>query len=75
MIKWRTNIAGQETVGIGLTVENVAKLRRGYPVIVKGHEIGLDFDILIHYGLNEQTMLKDLQEAGMVTEQTTIHKT
>jgi hypothetical protein len=74
MIKWRGSIKGKETIGFGLSAGNVARLRKGYPIFIHGKDMGLGFDIMIHYGLNEETMYREIKDGGFITEDTVIHK-
>lgn len=74
MIKWRGNISGKEIIGIGLSSMNVVRLKRGYPIVVNGEEIGLPFSIIIHFGHSEKSMFEEVKKSGFVTDETTIHR-
>jgi hypothetical protein len=77
MIKFRaTSANGRELVGFGLTEKNVEQLKKGNPVFVMGVEMGLQFDVTIFYGKDEQTIAADMRKAGMIDpEKTVIHDT
>ena len=57
MIKFTSN----NLIGLGLTSENIKRLKQGQPIAIKGTEIGKSHDILIFYGKNESDLLKDAE--------------
>jgi hypothetical protein len=73
MIKWTGVIKGREVVGLGLEHENVGRLQQGLPIYVMGAELGLPFDILIHYGEDAKALAKDIKEG--IGPHTVIHDT
>ena len=48
-------------VGLGLSFENLDRLRRGKPIKVKGHSIGINHDIYIFAGADNDVMAKQLK--------------
>ena len=48
-------------IGLGLTSENIKKLQKGEPMLIKGSEIGKSDDIVIFYGDNERDLIKFLE--------------
>lgn len=68
MIKFTSN----KLIGLGLTSENIKRLKQGQPILVKGSEIGKNHDILILYGKNESDLLKTLQAEYIIDKKTKI---
>lgn len=50
----------QQTVGIGITAENVERLKAGQPIHLNGANIGINLDILILYGETYEALQRDL---------------
>lgn len=48
-------------IGIGLSDENVERLKKQQPMYINGSEIGCEQDILIMYGKTEQSMYNELK--------------
>ena len=64
MIKWTgTDEQGREVVGLGLEERNLQLLRAGRPIHVKGAQIGIPFDIFIHYAKSKHELTRDLIDA------------
>ena len=59
-------------IGLGLTSENIRRLKKGDPIIVKGSTIGKNDDILIFYGKHESDLLKTLKSEYIVDKKTKI---
>ena len=66
MIKYKGLRNGRPFVGVAISAGNVQRLTEGKPIVVKGAEIGIDFDILIHYGETEAAILKELSDLGVL---------
>lgn len=70
MIRFVGDLDGgnRKLIGLGLSEENIKRLRKGEPILVRGDEIGFsDMDITIFYGETEEVMYQDLKKAGLVT--------
>ena len=51
MIKARyTSETGEETILLGIDAENVKRLKDQKPILVRGAELDIDYDIWIVYG-------------------------
>ena len=74
MIKF---LAGKDTkrqvIGLGLSEENVVRLRQGRPIHVDLLELGLPWqaEVLIFYGVTEQALREEL--AGLIGPETEVH--
>jgi len=77
MIKFTARAAnGRQIAGFGITEKNVEQLKKGYPIMIWGHDIGVPFDIMIYYGETEQILADQLRDAGMIDpNKTVIHDT
>ena len=66
---------GTVLIGLGITKENVERMKNGEPIYVTGDSIHLPFkaDVLVTYG----ETLKDLQEmlSPFITKDTVVHPT
>jgi hypothetical protein len=60
MIKVKLSGGGQPVVLLGLEAENVKRLKEGKPILIKGAEIQIPFDILIVYGSTVEVITKEL---------------
>lgn len=49
---------------LGLSDENIRRLRDGQPIHVLLSELGLDVHVAIFYGETEEQMARDLEAAG-----------
>ena len=68
MLKFRTTLGadGTSLVGLGLSEENIQRLKEGQPILIHGEEIGLpEIKIAIMYGKTEQTLYEDLKKSGV----------
>lgn len=63
---------GRQTVFLGLAFENLNRIREGEPVLVRGAEIGLDVDIVIGAGRDEEAIMADLRAAGLELPEPTV---
>ena len=65
---------GRKLLGLGLSHENLARLKDGMPIRFKGEPVGIPlYDILIFAGKTEESMAKELDPA--ITAQTVIKDT
>lgn len=64
MIKFKANEKGNKKVviGLGITQENVNKLKQGMPILVRGDSLEIPCDILIFYGENEKECYLTVEE-------------
>jgi hypothetical protein len=66
MIKFAaTGKNGRPLLGLGVTLENVKLLMEGKPLVVNGELLELPMDVMIMYGVSEQALMTELQEAGV----------
>ena len=65
MIKFTANTPnGRMLLGIGLSHENLARLKDGMPIRFKGEPVGVPlYDFLIFAGKTEESMAKELDPA------------
>ena len=64
--------SGETLIGLGLSHENLERLKKGQPISVEGKDIGLDGqNILIFSGSNEEAMAAEL--APWITADTKLH--
>lgn len=65
MIKFTTTTADKrKLLGLGLSHENLKRLKDNKPIRFKGEPLGLDgFDVLIFAGETEESMAKELDPA------------
>lgn len=68
MIKFTSN----NLIGLGLTSENIKRLKQGQPILIKGSEIGKNENILICYGDHESDVIKFLEDNNFVDKNTKI---
>lgn len=75
MIKFTAKTAdGRKLLGLGLSHENLKRLKANKPIRFKGEPLGLDgIDVLIFAGATEISMAKNLDPA--ITAQTIIRDT
>ncbi len=75
MIKFTTTTPdGRTLLGLGLSHENLARLKDGKPIRFKGEPVGWPlYDILIFSGKTEASMARELDPA--ITAQTVIKDT
>lgn len=70
MIKFRGDHEGTPLVGLGLSEENMNRLKQGMPILIKTDEmeklLGVKAEIFIFYGQTEESMTADLQKAGIL---------
>lgn len=65
MQNWIGNIKGRTTLGIGLTIEDIEKLIKGNLVFATAENLGVPFDVAVHYGKDVPALLKQLTDAGI----------
>lgn len=75
MIKFTANTPnGRMLLGLGLSHENLTRLKDGIPIRFKGEPVGVpNYDIMIFAGKTEESMAKELDPA--ITAQTVIKDT
>jgi hypothetical protein len=61
---------GKNIVLLGLSKENLERLKEGKPIHINGSELGIANDILIMYGETEAHIYKELQP--MIGENTRV---
>lgn len=61
-------------VGLCLTEMNIQKLKEGKSIFIEGKDMGVNKDIFLVYGHSEETIMKQLDQAGFITDETTITK-
>jgi len=67
MLKYKGVIDGQILIGLGLSSENIRRLRQGHPILFNADVLGLkDTKITIFYGQTEEKMYNDLVKAGLL---------
>jgi hypothetical protein len=69
MLRFRINGNGMNTIFLGLSDANIAKLQSGQPIkIDEGDEIGLGVEVVIFHGATEVDMARELEERGLLPE-------
>lgn len=65
---------GRTLIGIGISAENVARLKQGKPIHVSLEELNLPWkaDVMLMYGDTEQVMAETLKE--FIGPQTVVHR-
>jgi len=70
MIKFLGDHEGTPLVGLGLSEENVNRLKQGNPILIKTDEVekllGVKAEIFIFYGQTEESMTADLKKTGLI---------
>lgn len=62
MIKFTSTGKNTTLIGLGISEENVRKLKAAQPILVKGSELGFDWlEILIFYGRDEEELKKTVR--------------
>ena len=52
---------GKNVLVLGISAENVIRLKEGKPIHITGEELGLECDVLLVYGETESQIYQDLQ--------------
>lgn len=74
MIKFKlTTDDGKVKLGLGISDENVRRLKRGEPIYVNLNEMGIEAELMIMYGRTEAEIVKELKP--FIGKETTIHGT
>lgn len=60
MIKARGTIDGKETVILGLTEENLDRLRDDEPILFDGNPYGIPMQVMIMWGKDEVSLARTL---------------
>lgn len=59
MIKFTSTGKKTTLIGLGISEENVRRLKNAQPILVKGTELGFEWlEIIIFYGRDEQELTK-----------------
>lgn len=76
MIKTLGSSGDTLVVGLHITDENIKRLLAGMPIKVKLQEMGVpyDIDVYIHHGKDEDVLLKQLTDAGLIGPTTKVNK-
>jgi hypothetical protein len=66
MIKFSSNINDKRLLGLGLSDENIKRLTKGQPILIRDNELqkltGWEGYILIMHGKTEEAMEQELRE-------------
>lgn len=74
MVKFTASTPDGLLVGLGITYENVIRLKQGKPIHIQLADLGLpQGELLIFYGKDEQAITKDL--LPYIGEDTILHGT
>lgn len=68
MIKWKGGVGDRLLIGIGLEEGNITRLKAGQPLVINGTEMGLDYDILVHYGKDHAALIKEMTKIADLKE-------
>ena len=55
------NNEGKNILLLGLSRENVVRLKEGKPIHINGDELGFENDVILVYGETEEQIYEDLQ--------------
>jgi len=67
LIKFTTMGDRSTLIGLGITEENVRRLKEGDPIFIKGKELGFDWlEIIIFYGQDEDRLTKMIKELASI---------
>lgn len=72
MVKFTFQGKNGPVLGIGLSEENIRRLKDGQPILVEGGSLNLNHDIFIMYGKTEQSIAITL--SPYIDPDTVIHK-
>lgn len=73
MIKFKSEMNGKPLIGIGLSEENVQRLKDGKPILFDAKQLGIDVSVTIFYGETEEKMVRDFQKHGLISVRTKIN--
>ena len=62
MLKARAN----NLLLFGLSEENIRRLKLGKPISIDCHELGYEIRVVIVYGVTEEAIAQELEEAGFL---------
>lgn len=60
-----TKVDGSKLLVLGITKENVERLKQGRPIHVEGAPMGVDTSVVIYYGETARDLIKQLKDAGI----------
>ena len=55
------NNEGKNILLLGLSRDNLSRLKQGKPIHINGSELGFDNDVIVVYGETEELIYQDLQ--------------
>jgi hypothetical protein len=62
LIKFTSTGKNTTLIGLGISEENVRRLKAAQPILIKGSELGFDWlEILIFYGKDEEELKKTVK--------------
>lgn len=70
MVKFMGKKNGKPFIGLGLSRANIERMMQGFPILVKGEELGKpEFgEITIFFGETEKGIVDDLVKTGMISK-------
>lgn len=71
MIKFKVSGNAKPLLGLGISAENVKRLKAGQPIKFDASEMGIDAEIMIFYGETEDDLRKSIQP--YISNETEIH--
>lgn len=72
MIKAVSETPNGPFILFGLSEENLSRLRKGQPILVRLSELGLEGQVGIFYGETEEEMVRLLREQGLMDPSTKV---
>lgn len=73
MVKFIAKDSAGSLIGLGLSEQNLRKLREGLPIYANGKEMGLSHNIYIFYGKTDDDMFDMMK--NKISDKTKILKT
>jgi hypothetical protein len=67
MVKFKAT-GDRNLIGLGLSEENVKRLKEGMPIFIEKEKLEIPFDILIFYGKTEKDIENDLKTVANFSE-------
>jgi hypothetical protein len=62
MVKFKA-IGERDIIGLGLSEENIKRLKEGMPILVNKESLKIPFDIVILYGRTENEIEADIKKS------------
>lgn len=69
MIKGKGDRGGRQTIILGLSFENLNRLKKDKPIVIWREEMGIDHDIIIFAEKDEEALIK-----AVANPETVIHR-